>query len=657
MRKLLCLTACVAVFCSLSFADDGNKQVITSLEAKWHHTSFIGEASEFIAQENNASYFQYLDLIVAASEASTVDLSTPEKEYDSAIKMAAQTISDNRLDLLKLALSLRVASPAIELFQQLGKSRENRNKCLTFVDINGEIVCNQNELNERAESISKNVETFSVDHIYVHKSANTELPIVALYGRIGDKDFATFYNACKKIAKKDKFQFAIRYFDGRENKDDTPVALSGYGVELSIKNTEYKAIDDTNQKKEDVDEESPANQDIHGLNFNILRKKHEHLRKELNQLKVHFAESEELTPLKQWEVQDIALQAGQRVVNEPNAEAAINTLIDLSQNFPVRARSIVQTTIDKAYKAEVEANQERLKEEFGISAGDNAMFINGINIEADSLDIYQLLDTLKAEDKLAGDFFEMGFRKEYLGLLFSSDTSEDKSSFAIDVREAFPEYINNLDKDPEYKRMGNSIKLLLQPYYPNMIRPIARNLYTLVLVVNPEHVNHRVLLKIAHSFYSHQIPIRIGIVWDVSNEETENGMNNAAVAFVNFYNYAKSEKTPAQALNLCNKMFDLFMEDFTVQNIHNFFKKYFKDVEISEVFGQDSDYNQGRATGRSWLKKSGLGESPKVMLNGVVFEETSLSADKIEEALSNEITKQTPTFQKAVMEGKLSDKG
>ena len=45
----------------------------------------------------------------------------------------------------------------------------------------------------------------------------------------------------------------------------------------------------------------------------------------------------------------------------------------------------------------------------------------------------------------------------------------------------FPfQFINNLDTDSQYKQWGNSIKLMLQPYYPGMIRPIARNLFTLV---------------------------------------------------------------------------------------------------------------------------------------------------------------------------------
>ena len=73
------------------------------------------------------------------------------------------------------------------------------------------------------------------------------------------------------------------------------------------------------------------------------------------------------------------------------------------------------------------------------------------------------------------------------------DLSDEKVSYALDYRDAYPfvscfsywlinqiQYLNNLDSDKKYKQWGNSVKLMLQPYYPGMIRPIARNLFNLV---------------------------------------------------------------------------------------------------------------------------------------------------------------------------------
>lgn len=47
------------------------------------------------------------------------------------------------------------------------------------------------------------------------------------------------------------------------------MGLSGYGIELAIKNTEYKAIDDSKINKNQEEEEEPD--DFYGFNFKTLR--------------------------------------------------------------------------------------------------------------------------------------------------------------------------------------------------------------------------------------------------------------------------------------------------------------------------------------------------------------------------------------------------
>lgn len=45
-----------------------------------------------------------------------------------------------------------------------------------------------------------------------------------------------------------------------------------------------------------------------------------------------------------------------------------------------------------------------------MTEGDNALFINGINIDVDSLDVFQLFDIINQEERLSSAFYEMGFR-------------------------------------------------------------------------------------------------------------------------------------------------------------------------------------------------------------------------------------------------------
>jgi type II secretory pathway component PulC len=70
--------------------------------------------------------------------------------------------------------------------------------------------------------------------------------------------------------------------------------------------------------------------------------------------------------------------------------------------------------VKKEYRKEVESNQEKAFEEVGLSPGESGLFVNGISIELDTLDVFQLLDLLKKEEKLSAGFFRMGFKvKQY----------------------------------------------------------------------------------------------------------------------------------------------------------------------------------------------------------------------------------------------------
>jgi hypothetical protein len=98
------------------------------------------------------------------------------------------------------------------------------------------------------------------------------------------------------------------------------------------------------------------------------------------------------------------------------SEEALTQLIDLAQNFPIRARTLVQTKLNEAFKKEITGNQAFLNENYNINEGENALFVNGINVDTDTLDVFQLFDTVRAEIQLASAFFEMGFRVRSIDL-------------------------------------------------------------------------------------------------------------------------------------------------------------------------------------------------------------------------------------------------
>ncbi|CAJ0934962.1 unnamed protein product, partial [Mesorhabditis belari] len=618
--------------------------VVISLQAPWTGSSILSETSEFFRQRGSEDFWRFVDNIAAKSPLS---YETDEKEYEISLAEAADSIGEGAIDLLKISLAVRAHAPQVVAFHQMGI--EHKLNCEAFFDVHSRTGCTKEELVSALESADekKLPELTSSDVKY---SPVNSTKLVLVYGKIGSTEWKLLHDAAVELVKAGKCNYVFRHYNKHGQKS---ISLSGYGVELSIKNTEYKAQDDSNTVKEPITD----SENLHGVNIKLLKTLYPDHIESLQQFQEHLREIDELAPLKQWQVQDLGFQAAQKVVSA-EAENAIDALVDLSQNFPTHARLLARETVDDELRKEIELNQGEAFSQHDLSPGDSALYINGIKLDVDDLDIFQMLETLKQEEKLGEGFFNMGFRREYLSILVSLDMSSERSNYGVDYRDAVPFYVNNLDTDKKYKQWGNSVKLMLQPYYPGMIRPIARNLFNLIFVVDPKDKESRNLMKIAQSFYQHEIPLRIGLVFSVSPDKEVTGMTDAGVAILNLFNFVLVDTSVEQALKMVNKLYDglATRDTISVEEVHTFFKRNFKDSDINDVFGASSDYDKGRAQGAAFLKKSAIGKAPKVLLNGYALEDEGISGDKIEETIMMEIMKITPKLQKAVMDGTLKDK-
>ncbi|RCN41206.1 hypothetical protein ANCCAN_12844 [Ancylostoma caninum] len=157
-------------------------------------------------------------------------------------------------------------------------------------------------------------------------------------------------------------------------------------------------------------------------------------------------------------------------------------------------------------------------------------------------------------------------------------------------------YLNNLDTDKRYQHWRNSVKLLLEPYYPGMIRPIARNLFNLIFVVNPAERRSRSLMKIAYSFFKHDIPLRIGLIFAVNNDKNASGLNDSGVALLNLFNFFAIDSSNHEALKLINEMLDQYrtQDEIDPSDIKTWFESNYGYADYEDVFGSKSDYDNGR---------------------------------------------------------------
>uniref|UniRef100_A0A0R3RF81 UDP-glucose:glycoprotein glucosyltransferase n=1 Tax=Elaeophora elaphi TaxID=1147741 RepID=A0A0R3RF81_9BILA len=652
----LWLVIIFSIFPSVMDAAVSKKSVITSLHAKWPQTSFIAEVSEFMAQESGNLFWAYIDEIVEKLNVDEWHTYSDARQYDLSVRLAGYLLQEPRVNLLKFALSLRAHSPTVLLFQRLGTERKR--SCAAFADVHGTIICDVADLETAiGNGVRDPAPTiYSIDHVFPATKEHNVTLIV--YSELGTASWRKFHLAAKALSRSGKVKYVLRHFvkDVRDDK----LLLSGYGVELAIKSTEYKAVDDSNAvidkvaAEESSEEYADNEEDNFGFIFSTLRRLHGDLKESIEQFRLHLLERDELTPLKVWQVQELSYQAAQRIV-QAGPQKALSIMMDSSQNFPLAARSLSRQIMQKEFISEVSVNQEHLMEH-GISEGESALFINGIMVDVDALDVFQVLDLLKQEEKLANGFFRMGIKNEYLSMLMDLESSDGRVSYALDFRPASPEYLNNLDTDKQYRQWANSVGLLLQPYFPGMLRPIARNLFTLIFVVDPSQKETRDLLLYALRFYAHEIPVRLGIVFVANDEKEITGFDDASVAMLNLYNFIKINGGIQKALNVLIEVLNVKEESVSPKNVLSYFQVKYPDHDPNDVFGSNSEYDNGRSTGHKFLRDSGLGFTPKVLLNGVILDDSGITRDHFEETVMMEIMRVTSRLQKAVMEKKLKDR-
>uniref|UniRef100_A0A671PIY3 UDP-glucose:glycoprotein glucosyltransferase 2-like n=1 Tax=Sinocyclocheilus anshuiensis TaxID=1608454 RepID=A0A671PIY3_9TELE len=621
----------VLVLLRVQHVQSASKGVVTSLQAKWSMTPLLLEA-------------RWAGIQMFTS----LTLESVRSYYNLIIKKAGQFLTDLQVNLLKLSLSLRAYSPAVHAFQQIARDEPPPDGCVAFVVVHGQNACSTKDMKKLLKTAAGRPRPYLYKSDHQYPGVNgTDLPVAVLYAEIGTKDFNTFHKVLSERAQEGKLIYVLRHFVSEPKNEK--MLLSGYGVELAIKSTEYKAVDDTQVKvtTDNVDE----NDEVQGFLFGKLKKSHPELQEELGELRKHLLEStNDMTPLKVWELQDLSFQAASRIMTVPKFDS-LKLMQELSQNFPSRARSLTRVAINQDMKKEIEDNQKRLSESMGIHPGDASLFINGIHVDLDLHNPFSILDILRTEAKILEGLHNLGIKGSSISKFLhlpSSATLED--SYALDIRHTSIMWINDIEKDSMYRHWPSSLQELLRATFPGVIRQIRRNFYNLVLFLDPVQEESIELVKLAELFYKHNIPLRyvIGFVLVVSADDKVDGYLDAGVALFRLLNYISEEYDEAQAFT--SMIFNRVEvgESLSVDTVTAYLKNKFPKANAARILGVDSSYDDNRKAGGGFYRKSGLGALPVGLFNGVPLSSEEMDPEELETALLQKIMETTNFFQRAV---------
>jgi len=635
---------------STTEAQKKRKPIITALNAKWNQTPIILEAVEYLNSESSDFFWAFISTL---SEIGDLSSKSDEEKYQLVLEITGRFLSPSQLDLLKFSLSLRTESPKVEMFSHLAQDRGVAEmKCATVFDYGEKLSC---ALPTLTGSASRSV-GYEIDHVFPSVNAE-DMPEVIVYGEIGTDEFSKAHKMMVKLATDGEVKYVLRHFVSR--KSEEKVRLSGYGVELQIKSTEYKAQDDTKLKSEDSDESGEeTDEEVEGFLFSTLKSLHPEKVEKLAEMKQHLLDlNNDMAPMKVWQLQDLSMQAAQRIMASPE-EDRLKVMSDIAGNFPSHARSLSKTTVPKELKKEVKKNSDIFYSSLNVQPNDAALFINGQFFDMDFTDIFTILDSLRTEERVLGGLGSLGLSAKQTQSLMTLDLGSKQQTYGVDVRDTAVHWVNNIEKDKLYKGWPGSVQELLRPTFPGMLRSIKKNFFNIVVMCDPAKAESKPVLKLVESFYVHRAPTRIGLVFSVDTDLDKTGENDAGVAIANAFNYISTNKESYDALAFITDVYSKGedSEDVSLSDVREtFMDSYGADVKMEDVFGEDSEYDVGRSLSEDFIIRSGLGSLPQVLMNGVPFEQKYLTSEDFEEQLLTTIMKETQVLQRAVYKNQLSD--
>uniref|UniRef100_H2UQ26 UDP-glucose ceramide glucosyltransferase-like 1 n=1 Tax=Takifugu rubripes TaxID=31033 RepID=H2UQ26_TAKRU len=640
---------------SAASAGADSKAITTTLTTKWADTPLLLEASEFLAEESQEKFW---DFVEANENIDGEHDDTDQAYYDLIVKKASALLSAVQVNMLKFALSLRAYSATVHSFQQIASNEPPPAGCSAFFSIHGQKTCDPGSLDEMLKSAAARPKPYLFKGDHTYSESNPDAPVVIVYAEFGTPAFQRLHRIIISKVQEGLVTYVLRHYI--EKPVPRKVHLSGYGVELAIKSQEYKAKDDTQVQGAEVNatvigENDPVDE-VQGFLFGKLKNMYPELKEQLQEMRKHLVEStNEMAPLKVWQMQDLSFQTAARIL-AASPDDALYVMRDLSQNFPTKAMSITKTVVKPEIHKEITENQKIFKGALGLHPGESALFINGLHIDLDTQDIFSVFETLRSEARVMEGLRSLQVETHSIHDILKLNVQPSDSDYAVDIRNSAINWINNLETDHRYSSWPYNVQELLRPTFPGVIRQIRKNFHNLVMILDPVQEYAAELLSVAEMFYTNNIPLRIGLVFVVSDEEDVDGMQDAGVALVRAYNYISNEVDSQSAFDAVISMFNQIPLGglLSVGNVVKVLEKRFPYVEVSSILGADSSYDANRKEGGAYYKQTGVGPLPVVMYNGIPYQREQLDPDELETVTMQKILETTSFYQRAVYLGELA---
>ncbi|KAL8779909.1 MAG: hypothetical protein Q9213_006731, partial [Squamulea squamosa] len=474
--------------------------VNVALQASFNSPPYLIELLETAAEENTTAYFPILDRI---AEGHFLDCTTDQELHTTFLRTVqddGHITTPEALSSFEFALSIHSAAPRIEAHYQYYATLIEPSlmvaqdaACPVWVHFDGKQYCSPalDRAQQDMENL-KSLELLPFDRILGDGTGHTGHPSI-LYADITSPLFGQFHQTVSSTARNGQTSYRIRYRPAISSTAQ-PLAMKGYGVELTLKRTDYIVIDDRGDDAKDGASEDSA--------------------PESEEVVLGAEELADLKPLSSSEIRGLGLKTASFVMG---SDDPFNTLITVSQDFPKHSSAITKRNVSEALLLEHRSNREVL-----LPAGYNVIWMNGMQVEARQMDAFALLERMRRERTLIGSLRDIGFSgREAVQLLSQSSIAESKvegEAQRYDFRDESEGgnvivWLNDIEKDKRYQDWPAHLSALLQRTFPGQLPTIKRNVHNAVIPLDLTDIKDvQLLVESIQTFVKRKVPIRFGIV-------------------------------------------------------------------------------------------------------------------------------------------------
>jgi len=216
------------------------------------------------------------------------------------------------------------------------------------------------------------------------------------------------------------------------------VILSGYGVELALKKTDYIVMDDRDVSSEGDLKEGKYPQTPIG--------------------ELDDQEIQDIKPLHPKDMPFLGMKAASFVMD---SEDPLTTLLKLLQDFPKHASSVAAIGINPDIADALQGNWDSF-----LGPGQNALWINGVQLGDSDINAFALLEHLRRERRFVNSFRTLGVNSSEAVQLLShqilTNSKRDEVPQRFDYRDNIEGgrtivWLNDLERDLRYREWSATV--------------------------------------------------------------------------------------------------------------------------------------------------------------------------------------------------------